>query len=111
VFDELGLTPLAAAVLNDSLKAARLLVDARSPLNLRDEEELGDPALTHAVRNHNVEMVKLLLKAGADPLVPGYLHHTPLYVAHYYEDDDGHTPATRQIRKMLEEHADGRKSS
>ncbi|MFP2907664.1 ankyrin repeat domain-containing protein [Pyxidicoccus sp. 3LFB2] len=109
-FDELGLTPLSASVLNDSLEAARLLIDARSPINLRDEEELGDPALTHAVRNHNVEMVKLLLNAGADPLMPGYLHHTPLYVAQY-EDDDEQTPATRQIRKLLEEHAAGRTSS
>lgn len=107
-FDELGLSPLAAAALNDSLEAARLLIDSNSPLDIRDDAELGDPALTHAVRNHNVEMVELLLDAGADPLVPGYLNYTPLYVAQY-EDEDENTPVTHQILKLMQEHASAKK--
>ena len=104
MFDDLGLTPLAAAVLNDSLESAQMLVDAGSPLDVRDEEMLGDPALTHAVRAHNVEMVKLLLDAGSDPLVPGWLQLPALEVARD-EDDDHHTNATCLIRKMVEDQA------
>jgi ankyrin repeat protein len=109
-FDELGFTPLIAAVFSDSLEAARLLIAAGSSLDIRDEEEVGDPALTHAVRNHNAEMVELLLEAGADPLARGFMNHTPLDVAQY-EDEDERTPGTAQIWKWVEAHAAARSSS
>lgn len=46
---------------NDSIETARLLIDAKSPLNIRDKEELGDPALPHAVGNHNAARMRLML--------------------------------------------------
>lgn len=46
---------------NDSIETAQLLIDAKSPLNIRDKEELGDPALPHAVGNHNAARMRLML--------------------------------------------------
>merc|ERR1712192_101089 len=59
-----GLTPLMYAVQNGSLTAARLLLEAKSMVNARDED--GIRPLHLAANSGELEVCKLLLGFGAD---------------------------------------------
>ncbi|KXJ81835.1 hypothetical protein RP20_CCG017640 [Aedes albopictus] len=60
--DAYGMTPLMFAIVNDHPDVVRLIIDQTS-LEATDNE--GLTALFHAVNNRRVEMVQMLLKAGA----------------------------------------------
>lgn len=80
-FDYLQRTPLTCAVDAKHLEAATLLIRAGSDVNAHDEPRIGETALHHAARNGDVKMARLLLDAGADPTIPGWMQLTPAHVA------------------------------
>lgn len=80
-FDCLDRTPLTCAADKKHLEAATLLVRAGSDVNAHNEPRIGETALHHAGRNGDVKMARLLLEAGADPTIPGWMQLTPAHVA------------------------------
>lgn len=69
----LAWTPLHHAVSGGHLEAAQLLIDAGADPNLIDDES-GYTAISLAAGRGDVEMVKLLLAHGADPLEAGTIN-------------------------------------
>ena|ERR1051325_4264832 len=68
--DDLGRTPLMAAVEAGNIESVKLLLDAGADVNARDQEH-GNTAIRAAAFAGSPELVKLLLAAGADPTIPG----------------------------------------
>ena len=77
-FDEVDRTPLMCAVDAGYVEIALRLIDAGADVNAHNEAWIGDTALHRAAANGTWEMVELLLKAGADPTIPGWMGLTPL---------------------------------
>jgi serine/threonine-protein phosphatase 6 regulatory ankyrin repeat subunit B len=98
-FDYISRTPLMCAAQNRDLAAARFLIAAGADANANDEEKIGNSALRVAVENGNYEMVQLLLDAGADPLLPGWMGITPLGKARMLTE-----PERGRIVAILEEY-------
>ena len=54
---------------------------AKKNYNINDKDQNGNTPLIHAVSKKKSEVVKVLLKAGADPNIPGQGGHMPLAYA------------------------------
>lgn len=93
-FDYLDRTPLTCAVYERHLDAARLLIRAGSDVDAYNEPRIGETALHRAARNGDVAMAKLLLDAGADPTIPGWMQQTPVHVASGQQADE--------LRRLME---------
>jgi ankyrin repeat protein len=96
-FDIIAYTPLMLAAQRNRLDLARLLIEAGADVNANNEAEIGDTALKKAVENGSAEIVELLLNAGADPLIPGWMGMTPLDKARQRKRPEG-----QRITAMLE---------
>lgn len=77
-FDYVDRTPLIIAVEMGNVPIARRLIGAGADVNAHNEPRIGDTALGRAAENGTLEMVTLLLGAGADPTIPGWMARTPL---------------------------------
>ena len=99
-FDYISRTPLICAAHRGQLAAAQLLIEAGSELNAHDERRIGNPALRWAVEAKNEAMVRLLLKAGADPLIPGWMQLSALDEAASWKES--RKPHLRKIHDLLE---------
>ncbi len=77
----LAWTPLIIVALNGNIELAKVLLQAGADVNACDEAQIGDTAPAEAIYEGDVEMVKLLLARGADPLIPGWMQMTPLDLA------------------------------
>lgn len=73
-----GLTPLLSAVKNGHASTARILLD--------DGE--GKTALIHAVKTMNMELVKILIKHGADVNKKDNFGQTPVQMATYLNNQE-----------------------
>ncbi|HTB82079.1 MAG TPA: ankyrin repeat domain-containing protein [Candidatus Sulfotelmatobacter sp.] len=74
VFDELSLTPLMRAAMNDHIAAVKLLVAAGSDVNAHDDRRIGNTAINEVAGDGSFEMVEALLEAGADPTIRGWMN-------------------------------------
>ncbi len=99
-FDYVNRTPLIVAVQIGSIKIAKRLIEAGSDVNAHNEPNIGDTALHRAVEKGTVEMVELLLKAGANPTIKGWMWLTPLDKARGRKRGDG-----PRIYELLEQAA------
>lgn len=81
-FDYISLTPLMRAVEQGRIAVARLLIAAGSDVNAIDKPRIGDTALHEITRKasskSSYEMIKLLVDAGADPTIRGWMWITAL---------------------------------
>ncbi|MDH3997358.1 MAG: ankyrin repeat domain-containing protein [Desulfuromonadales bacterium] len=68
-------TPLFSAVKNDSLEMTQYLIDQDAKVNIRSQQGVHSPLLM-AANSGNVEMVTMLLEAGADPSARLSEHHS-----------------------------------
>ena len=81
---------------------ARRLIDAGADVNAVDDSSAGDPALKVAVAEHGLDMIRLLLDAGANPYIPGWMQATAVDKARSRQD-----PLGPKILVMLDEHLRG----
>lgn len=96
-FDEIDATPLMCAIRNGSVVIARRLIEAGADVNACHATEMGGnlgivygyTALIDAAAEGNLEMVKLLVKAGANPTLMGWMGVTPLDKAEGRKRGDG----------------------
>lgn len=78
-----GYTPLMLSVVYFDLDSLKYILDKNINIEARRShpDGFGDNALLLAVKCHNYEAVKLLLKAGSDINVVDYLGQTPISIA------------------------------
>ncbi len=99
-FDVTDRTPLTIAVEMEDIPIARRLIEAGADVNAHNEPQIGDTALHRAAANGTLEMVELLLEAGADPTIEGWMRRTPLDRAQERKHGDG-----PRIYELLEQAA------
>ncbi len=96
-FDYVSRTPLMIAVEAESVPIARCLIEAGADVNAHDEPRIGNTALHLAAANGTLEMAELLVWAGANPTIGGWMWITPLDTARDRKRGDG-----PQIYELLE---------
>lgn len=87
--DSLAWTPLHQAVNAGHLEIAQMLLAAGVAVDRRCEERIGDTALALVADRCSVAMAQLLIDAGADPTVPGWMGLTALDRVRQRGDVDG----------------------
>lgn len=75
-FDDLGRTPLHYAALRGHLDAVSALLRAGADVNARDVARLSNTPLGEVASTCSLEMAELLVEAGADPTIPGWMQLT-----------------------------------
>jgi ankyrin repeat protein len=89
-FDEgLSLTPLHYAVRGEHLAVAEYLLSVGADVNAHDEEAIGETALGDVAAECSYEVAELLIKAGADPTIKGWMQITALYRASERKTEEG----------------------
>ena len=76
--DNLSFTPLHYAVKKGHIEVARFLLSVGANVNAHQEEKIGETPLGTVAANCSYEMAKLLVEAGADPTIPGWMQITAL---------------------------------
>ena len=77
-FDDLGHTPLHCAAIGGHIEAVRYLIKAGADVNAHDEEKIGETPLGTVAANCSLAMAKVLVDAGADPTIQGFMCNTAL---------------------------------
>ncbi|HEX7296076.1 MAG TPA: ankyrin repeat domain-containing protein [Pyrinomonadaceae bacterium] len=89
VFDELGKTPLHYAAEREHLDVMRLLLEHGADVNAHDERWIGNTTLREVAGNCSFEVAKILVDAGADPTIPGWMQITALQKVQERKDAEG----------------------
>jgi len=74
-------TPLTWALSKKKLDLAKKLIedaDLKTNVNVKEEDDFKQAPLYYALEGNNIELIKYLVKHGADINVPCYLEETPL---------------------------------
>ena len=74
VFDEMSLTPLMCAARGGHVEAVKLLIAAGADVNAYDASRIGNTALNEVAGDGAFEMIEVLLEAGADPTIRGWMN-------------------------------------
>lgn len=85
----MGWTPLHYAVIDGHLEIMQLLLAAGADVNANDESVIGNTPLREVAENCSYEVAKLLIDAGADPTIPGWMQLTAIHVAQERKKPEG----------------------
>lgn len=89
-FDEdLSFTPLHYAVKSSHIEVVRYLLSVGANVNAHEEEKIGETPLGEVAANCSYEMAELLVKAGANPTIPGWTQLTALDHARDRKREEG----------------------
>lgn len=80
-FDEEGMTPLHHAAYNGHVEPMKYLLKSGADVNAHDESRAGNTPLGEVAGNCSYEIAKILIDAGADPTIPGWMQLTALHKA------------------------------
>jgi ankyrin repeat protein len=89
VFDDLGKTPLHYAAEAERLDIVAFLLDSGADVDAHDESVIGNTPLAEVAATCTLQMARLLIEAGADPTVPGWMQLTALDRARNRKRGDG----------------------
>jgi ankyrin repeat protein len=78
VFDDLSHIPLHYAAKKEDIEVVRYLLSVGADENAREEEKIGNTPLREIAAICPYEIAKLLVDAGANPTIPGWMQLTSL---------------------------------
>jgi ankyrin repeat protein len=96
-FDDLSFTPLHYAVMREHFEVAKYLLSVGADVNAHEEEKIGNTPLGEIAGNCSFAMASLLVEAGADPSIPGWMQLTALHKAKARKKAEG-----RRVYELLE---------
>jgi ankyrin repeat protein len=88
-FDELGKTALHWAAMNEHLNVAAFLIELGADVNAHHEPTIGNTPLGEIAGACSFEMARLLIMAGADPTIRGWMQLNALDRARGRKRGDG----------------------
>jgi ankyrin repeat protein len=100
VFDELSRTPLHYAAECGHLQVMEVLIASGADVNAHDERNIGNTPLREVADDCSYEVAKILIDAGADPTIPGWMLLTALHKAYERTEPEG-----LRVRQLLEQAA------
>jgi ankyrin repeat protein len=80
-FDEGGCTPLHYAAAEGHLEVVKALLTGGANVNACDQDVIGNTPIYHIAGNCTLEMATLLVDAGTDPTIPGWMQLNALHLA------------------------------
>jgi ankyrin repeat protein len=89
LFDDLSYAPLHYAAKGEFFAVAQYLIAAGADVNAHDEEHIGETPLGAVAASCSYEMAKLLVDAGANPTIAGWMNLTALYRAKERKKEEG----------------------
>jgi ankyrin repeat protein len=99
-FEDIGRTRLHYAVQFNQLDVVKRLPEAGANVSGHDERVIGNTPLSDNARECTFEMAKILIEAGADPTIRGWMNLNALDRARERKDANA-----RKIIRLLEEAA------
>lgn len=87
--DDFSNTPLHCAVKGGHIEVARFLLSVGADVNAHEEEKAGDTPLGEVAQNCSYEMAELLVKAGANPTITGWMGLSALDRARDRKKEEG----------------------
>ncbi|HKR14446.1 MAG TPA: ankyrin repeat domain-containing protein [Pyrinomonadaceae bacterium] len=100
VFDDLGKTPLHYAAEGEHLEVLNVLLAAGADVNAHDERVIGNTPLREVAATCSFDVAKLLVDAGANPTLPGWMQITALHKSKSRKDAEG-----SRVHQLLEQAA------
>jgi ankyrin repeat protein len=88
--EDLPHTPLHYAAIENRSDALRYLIEAGANVNANDEKRIGDTPLGRIADTCSFEVAEILVSAGADPTIPGWMGMTALDHSKRRSDPEGH---------------------
>lgn len=88
-FDEIGMTALHYAVEAKHIAIVKVLLEQGADVNARHEPTNSNTVLSDAAETCSLEMARLLVQAGADPTIRGWMGLNALDRARGRKRDDG----------------------
>ncbi len=88
-FDDLSWTPLHHAVKEEKYAVVECLLAARADVNAHEEKKIGETPLGEVAANCKLKMAELLIEAGADPTILGWMQITAIHRASERKSDEG----------------------
>jgi ankyrin repeat protein len=88
-FDEIGYTPLHHAAKGEFFALTNYLLSIGADVNAHDEEHIGETPLGAVAASCSYDMAKLLVDAGANPTITGWMGLTALYHAKERKKPEG----------------------
>ncbi len=96
-FDELlSFTPLHYAVKREHFEVIKYLLSVGADVNAHDEERIGETPLGEVSATCSYEMAQLLVNAGPNPVIPGWMRLTALDRAKNRKREEG-----RRVYELL----------
>jgi ankyrin repeat protein len=92
----LSLTPVHYAAENEHIEMMRFLLSVGADVNARKEDMVGETPLGHLAACCSYEVAELLIRAGANPIIPGWMQLTALYRAGKRKKKEG-----KRVYKLL----------
>jgi ankyrin repeat protein len=87
--DDLSFTPLHYAVRGEYFEVSTYLLNNGANVNAHDEKRIGETPLGDVAATCSLEMAELLVGAGANPTIPGWMQITALHRAQNRKDEEG----------------------
>jgi ankyrin repeat protein len=86
--------------LTGNVDVLQLLLASGANVNAHDERVIGNTPLREVADNCSFEVAKILIDAGADPTIPGWMQITALHKAR-----ERTQPESLRVRQLLEQAA------